>query len=285
MSGAKIPVVLLANRERPGLGPVVDEVRRVVKHHASIVAELEAEAAPIDSKIQFDRAVVVGGDGTLISQCRRILDRGVPLVGVHFGRLGFLAEFDAESLAEHAAMVFGSNPLVRSRVAIEATVRNAAGKVVHRGRAVNDAVITAGPPYRMIELRLRFGREEGPLLTGDGVIVATPVGSTAYNASAGGPIVHPDNEALIVTPHSPHSLAFRPIVAPSHVDIEVEVMRANEGTAILFDGQELQPLAVGDRVSIARHHTAAKFIGNPRVSYWRTLVEKMRWAVPPNYRS
>jgi len=280
-----VPVILLAPRAKPGVIPVLEEVRRLVHRHATIVAELEADAAPIDPALAFDRAVVVGGDGTLISQCRRILDRGVPLVGVHFGRLGFLAEFDAESLGTHAERVFGSDPLVRSRVAIHAIVRDARGATTFEGVAVNDAVITAGPPYRMIELRLRFGREQGPLLTGDGVIVATPVGSTAYNASAGGPIVHPENEALIITPHSPHSLAFRPIVAPSHMEIEAEVLRANAGTALVLDGQQLRPLSPGDRVSIARHHTAAKFIGNPDVSYWRTLVEKMRWAVPPNYRA
>lgn len=278
-------VVLLAHRSKPGVGPVVEEVRRITQRHATIAAELEADGAPIDAALAFDRAVVVGGDGTLISQCRRMLDRGVPLVGVHFGRLGFLAEFDAESLATHAERVFGTDPLVRSRVAIHAIVRNREGRNLFESVAVNDAVVTAGPPYRMIELRLRFGAEEGPRLTGDGVIVATPVGSTAYNASAGGPIVHPENEALIITPHSPHSLAFRPIVAPSHVELEVEVLRANEGTALVLDGQEMRPLAPGDRLSIARHHTAAKFIGNPEVSYWRTLVEKMRWAVPPNYRA
>jgi len=278
-------VLLLATRARPGVGPVLEEVRRIVAHHAEIVGELEADHAPIDAALAFDRAVVVGGDGTLISQCRRILDRGVPLVGVHFGRLGFLAEFDDVSLATHAERVFGPNPLVRSRMALDAVVRGADGAILFQGVAVNDAVVTAGPPFRVIELRLRFDKDEGPLLTGDGVVVSTPVGSTAYNASVGGPIVHPENEAMIVTPNAPHSLSFRPIVAPSHVVLEVEVLRANEGTTLVLDGQETRPLAKGERVSIARHHTAARFIGNPDVSYWRTLIEKMRWAVPPNYRS
>jgi len=278
-------VLLIATRGRAGVGPVLEQVRRVVAHHATIVGDLEADDAPIDPALVFDRVVVVGGDGTLISQCRRVLDRGVALVGVHFGRLGFLAEFDDASLSAHADRVFGPDPLVRTRMALDVIVRDAHGATRFESVAVNDAVVTAGPPFRMIELRLRFGRDEGPLLTGDGVIVATPVGSTAYNASAGGPIVHPENEAMIVTPHSPHSLSFRPIVVPSHVAVEVEIIRANEGTALVLDGQEMRALAKGDRVSIARHHTAARFIGNPDVSYWRTLIEKMRWAVPPNYRS
>ncbi|MBX3356647.1 MAG: NAD(+)/NADH kinase [Phycisphaeraceae bacterium] len=278
-------VLLLATRSRAGVGPVLEEVRRIVARHAMIVAEMEADHTAIPPSLSFDRAVVVGGDGTLISQCRRMLDRGVPLVGVHFGRLGFLAEFDDVSLATHAEQVFGPDPLVRTRMALDAVVRNAAGETVFQSIAVNDAVVTAGPPFRMIELRLHFGGEEGPLLTGDGVIVATPVGSTAYNASSGGPIVHPENEALIVTPIAPHSLSFRPIVAPSHEVLEIEVLRANEGTTLVLDGQETRPLARGERVSIARYHTQARFIGNPQVNYWRTLIEKMRWAVPPNYRS
>lgn len=277
-------VLLLATRARPGVGAVLDEVRRVVRRHATVVAELEADNSALDPRMAFERAVVVGGDGTLISQCRRLLQRGVPLVGVHFGRLGFLAEFDAESLVRHAEMVFGAEPLVRTRMVLNVVVRDSHGEMLHEGVAVNDAVVTAGPPFRMIELRLAFGGEEGPLLTGDGVIFATPIGSTAYNVSAGGPIVHPDNEAIVVTPSAPHSLAFRPIVAASHMEVEVTLLRVNEGTTLVLDGQANVPLRAGDRVSIARHHTAARFIGNPGNTYWRTLVEKMRWAAPPAYR-
>ena len=277
-------VLLVADRSRKGVPEALDEVRRIVGAHGRIIEELDADQKPIPSRTAFDRVVVLGGDGTLIAQCRRLIDRGVPLVGVNFGRLGFLAEFDLDGLREHAAMIFGDDPVVRSRMVLDAIVRNARGDLVHEGLAINEAAITAGAPFRMIELKLTLGDRPGPDLVGDGVIVATPIGSTAYNVSAGGPIVQPDLEAIIVTPNCAHSLAFRPIVAPSHIEILIETVRANEGTSLVLDGQAIVPIARGDRVLVGRHHTNAKFIGNPDRSYWDTLVEKMRWGAPPSYR-
>ena len=277
-------VLLVADRSRNGVPEALEEVRRIVGAHGRIIEELDANQKPIPSRTAFDRVVVLGGDGTLIAQCRRLIDRGVPLVGVNFGRLGFLAEFDLDGLREHAAMIFGDDPVVRSRMVLDAIVRNARGDLVHEGLAINEAAITAGAPFRMIELKLTLGDRPGPDLVGDGVIVATPIGSTAYNVSAGGPIVQPDLEAIIVTPNCAHSLAFRPIVAPSHIEILIETVRANEGTSLVLDGQAIVPIARGDRVLVGRHHTNAKFIGNPDRSYWDTLVEKMRWGAPPSYR-
>ncbi len=277
-------VLLVTDRSRQGVPEALAEVRRIIETHARIVEELDADQRPVPLRTTFERVVVLGGDGTLISQCRRLLDRNAPMVGVNFGRLGFLAEFDLQGLHRHGEMIFGGDPLVRTRMVLDAIVRNTRGDLVHEGLAINEAAITSGAPYRMIELKLTLGGRPGPDLVGDGVIVATPVGSTAYNVSAGGPIVNPDVEAIIVTPNCAHSLAFRPIVAPSHLEILIETVRANEGTSLVLDGQAIVPLAKGDRVLVGRHHTTAKFIGNPDHSYWDTLVDKMRWAAPPSYR-
>jgi NAD+ kinase len=110
------------------------------------------------------------------------------------------------------------------------------------------------------------------------------VGSTAYNASAGGPVVHPDTEVLIVTPEAAHSLAFRPVVVPSHTDVRLDVMRANPGTSLLCDGIPVESLQVGDTVVVSRHHHMARLIANPDCSYLHTLSQKLRWAAPPDYR-
>jgi len=228
--------------------------------------------------------VAIGGDGTFIAIARRLIDRDVPIVGVNSGRLGFLAEFDPASLERHAAMVFGAEPLLRQRIVMQVGVRRADGSSVAPEIAVNDAVVTSGPPFRMIEARLRFGSDVGPDISGDGLIVATPTGSTAYNVSAGGPIVHPDVDAFVVTPNAAHSLAFRPIVVPSDMGISIEVVRANEGTTLVLDGHVNINLRTGDRVDIARYATKSQLVGNPDGSYWGTLLSKMRWAAPPNYR-
>ncbi len=277
-------VLLAASPDRPATAIILDEVRRIVAKHAEIVAEIQADSAALSGSLHFDRMVAVGGDGTLIAQVRRILDRGVPLVGVNSGRLGFLAEFDPASLKAQAESIFGLNPLVRQRMVMDVMVKRKDGTVVFHGVAVNDAVVSAGFPFRMIELRLEFSGSAGPDVAGDGVIIASPVGSTAYSVSAGGPIVHPDVEALIVTPICPHSLGFRPIVVPSHLDIAVRVERANDGTTLMLDGQTNIRLAIGDTVIVGRHQSMARLVGNPDVTYWQQLLSKMRWAAPPTYR-
>jgi len=277
-------VLLAASPDRPATASILGEVRRIVAKHAEIVAEIQADSAALSANLLFDRMVAVGGDGTLIAQLRRILDRGMPLVGVNSGRLGFLAEFDPISLEEQADSIFGPNPLVRQRIVMDVIVKRKDGTVVYHGVAVNDVVVSAGFPFRMIELRLEFSGNVGPDVSGDGIIIASPVGSTAYTVSAGGPIVHPDVEALIVTPICPHSLGFRPIVVPSHLDISVRVERANDGTALMLDGQTNIRLAVGDMIQVGRHQSMARLVGNPDVTYWQQLLSKMRWAAPPTYR-
>ena len=277
-------VRLAASPDRPATASILAEVRRIVATHAEIVAEIHADSAALSGNLLFDRMVAVGGDGTLIAQLRRILDRGMPLVGVNSGRLGFLAEFDPTSLEAQAESIFGPNPLVRQRMVMDVIVKRKDGTVVFHGVAVNDVVVSAGFPFRMIELRLEFSGNMGPDVSGDGIIIASPVGSTAYTVSAGGPIVHPDVEALIVTPICPHSLGFRPIVVPSHLDISVCVERANDGTTLMLDGQTNIRLAVGDMIQVGRHQSMARLVGNPDVTYWQQLLSKMRWAAPPTYR-
>jgi NAD+ kinase len=276
--------LLAASADRPSTASILDRVRRVVAAHAEIVAETSIEATELPPHLHFDRLVAVGGDGTLISQVRRVIDRGVPLVGVNSGRLGFLAEFDAETLEREAVRIFGPSPLIRQRMVLDVSVRRRDGEPVFQGIAVNDAVVTSGVPFRMIELQIGFSGQAGPDIAGDGVIVASPLGSTAYSVSAGGPIVHPDVEALIVTPVCPHSLAFRPIVIPSHTDVTISVERANPGTSLVLDGQTNVRLALGDIVIVGRHQSVARLIGNPDVTYWQQLLSKMRWAAPPSYR-
>ncbi|MHC4991960.1 MAG: NAD(+)/NADH kinase [Planctomycetota bacterium] len=244
----------------------------------------DADGAALPEDLNADLAIVMGGDGTLISQARRVLARGLPLVGVNFGRLGFLAEFDPQTLRDLAPVIFGPDPPMVQHMVLEAAVSGGGAAEVRRGVALNECVVTAGPPYRMIELRLRIDGTDGPQLAGDGVIVATPTGSTAYNVSAGGPIVHRGVPSITVTPLAAHSLAFRPIVMPPNTRLEIDVARANDGTTLVCDGQVPIPLRAGSRVSIGRHEHAARFVMNPSTTYWRILLDKMRWAAPPTYR-
>lgn len=282
-SSAKTTSILFSAARRAGTAAVLDEVRRTVAAHSQVAGEFDVEET-LPATLRADRAVVVGGDGTIMAALRQLVDRAIPVVGVNTGRLGFLAEFDTSTLQQHARTVFGPEPDVRQRMVMQAAVRSAAGTLKYQGIAINDCVVTSGPPYRMIELALDFGQEDGPEFLGDGIIVATPVGSTAYNVSAGGPIVHPDVEAIVMTPIAAHSLAFRPTVLPSNTVVVARVVRANAGTTLVLDGHINVQLDVGDTVTVERHHGMARIVACPGTGYWQTLVDKMRWAARPKYR-
>ncbi|MFM7051644.1 MAG: NAD(+)/NADH kinase [Planctomycetota bacterium] len=276
--------LLIANREKPEAARAAEAARAVIARHAEII-DCAADDEPVPASVPFDLAVVVGGDGTLISQTRRLAERGRPIVGINAGRLGFLAEFDVTDLERHAALVFGASPPLRERMllAVE-TVRG--GAVRESGVAINDAVLTAGPPHRMIEMSLSVDDDQqGVDITGDGVIVATPTGSTAYSASAGGPIVHPDVAGITITPICAQSLAFRPVVVGAHETISLAMRRVNEGTCVILDGQRHLKVERGDVVRARRHERTALFVANPSNRYWDALRAKMRWAAPPSYRA
>lgn len=263
---------------------MLDEIRTGIGKWADVVAELDTHLDPLPDDIEADLAVAIGGDGTLLSQARRLVERQIPLVGVNFGRLGFLAEFDWQTLQQHAAIVFGPDPPIVEHMMLAAAVYDPSGTALHSGLAVNDCIVTAGEPFRMIDLRMTIDGAEGPSFSGDGVIVATPVGSTAYNVSAGGPIVDPNLEAMIVTPLAVHSLAFRPFVLCPACELRIEVRRANTGTSMVLDGQVPVRVETGQIVKIHRHDRMARYVANPSTSYWGILLDKMRWAAPPNYR-
>jgi len=298
-------VLLLVNRDKPDVVSALPEVRSLIKAHGTLMAELDSHGGPITPE-QVDGAdliMVLGGDGTLMSQSRRCVHLGLPMVGVNLGKLGFMAEFDLPALRAQAASVLDGRPLlVQDRPMLHVRVRPADRahpqsttdeSSLAPELALNDAVITAGPPYRMVTIEIRIDGVQGPTVTGDGLIVSTPIGSTAYNASAGGAIISPDVEAMAMTPVAAQSLAFRPVVVPANSTIELTLASANDddtleglagGTSLVLDGQVATRLREGQTVTIYRHTRPVHFVRNPRGSYWTTLITKMKWGAPPATR-
>ena len=285
MTTTKPRALLIANAAKPEAVQAAGAVRAAISGRVDLV-EIDATDAPPPASLAFDIAVVVGGDGTLIAQTRRLVDLGKPIVGVNAGRLGFLAEFDVADLVRHEALVFAAHAPLRQRMLLSVEVVAPDGRVREQGLAINDAVVTAGAPHRMIEMALAVDDDQqGVDITGDGVIVATPTGSTAYSASAGGPIVHPDVEGIVITPICAQSLAFRPVVIGAHETIALSLRRVNDGTCVILDGQRHLRVARGDTVRARRHDRRADVVANPSNRYWDALRSKMRWAAPPVYRS
>jgi NAD+ kinase len=280
-------VLLVADPNRDGIPATLAIVDPAIEDRADNVLRIAPDDALPESP--FDVAVVLGGDGTILAQARRLAARETPIAGVNVGRLGFLAEFDAEGFAGAADRVLGDDPPVTERMMLEIAVETVGSATSNAATlewapALNDCVVTAGPPFRMIELGLDFNGNGGPHLSGDGLIVSTPTGSTAYNVSAGGPIVHPSCDAFVITPLAVHSLAFRPIIASPDEPIAITVARVNDGTTLVIDGQLTRRLKTGDRVHVRRGGHRVRMIRDPRAEFWSTVVRKMRWATGPTYR-
>lgn len=285
---------IVANVRKPHVQSALDGLLLSLAGRAQVVG-VDTDRASDLATVEADAVLVLGGDGTLLSTARRLNGRAIPLMGVNFGRLGFLASFTpAELTASVDALLQNRLPVSRRQV-IEASVLpagvecRAAGheQVILKRRfastALNDAVITAGPPFHMIELELCADGDSGVRYDGDGVIVSTPSGSTAYNVSAGGPIIIPGVEAMCITPICPHSLSFRPVVIPSRSTVQIVIIHANPGTTLFCDGQDSTNLSAGERVIVRRSPNDVLLVENPVGHPWRSLAEKLHWAVSPKY--
>ena len=287
-------VFIVANVSKPLVGPALNRLLEELSRRAT-VAGVDTDRQADLEKAEADVIIVLGGDGTLLSAVQRLNGRQIPVLGVNFGRLGFLASFTPEELpAQLDALTQGRLPVSRRQLLETSVVSgDLASKtmdfdeVIRTRRfwsnALNDAVITAGPPYHIIELELWVDEHAGVRFFGDGLIVSTPSGSTAYNVSAGGPIVTPDVEAVCLTPICPHSLSFRPIVISSRSTIQILARRVNTGTTVFCDGQANTHLSAGDRVFVRRSPHDVLLIENPDARPWRSLAGKLHWAIPPTY--
>jgi NAD+ kinase len=287
---------IIANVSKPAVQEALDRWLPDIKHRCEVVG-VEIDGRYDLTKISADVVLVFGGDGTLLSAARRMGGKPIPMMGVNFGRLGFLASFQPDEFLEKFDAFCHGSLRTTSRMMLEASVvpvgedcspldrRAVAAKRRFVATALNDAVITAGPPFHMIEMQISADVETAIRYFGDGAIVSTPSGSTAYNVSAGGPIVNPDVEAFCITPICPHSLSFRPVVVSSCSTVLIVATKVNEGTTLFCDGQASTKLATGDRVVITRSANDAILIENPQAREWRSLAEKLHWAASPNYNS
>ena len=248
--------------------------------------EIVGSAVGVDAtdavKAGVDRLIVFGGDGTLIGVARSMGANQIPLVGVNIGKLGFLAEFSVDEFNASFARIANDDKLVTRRIALHVTVRHD-GDVRDTSLAINDCVINAGPPYRIIRLGVSINGEHLTTVGGDGLIVCTPSGSTAHNLSAGGPIVQPRVPAIVLSPMNPHSLTHKPLVVESDSTIEIHASDVNEGSTAIIDGQVTCPLQPGDRITVRRFESDYLLVRNPLYARWHKLVTKLHWGRSPSY--
>jgi NAD+ kinase len=225
-----------------------------------------------------DLLVVLGGDGTLIGMADRIGRAGsdVPILGVNFGSLGFLTEITLAELYDALEMTLAGHATIESRAMLAArTSRDNAPFADHI--VLNDIVITKGALSRIIEISVTVGDDPVMRVRADGLIIASPTGSTAYNLATGGPIVHPAVDAILLTPIAPHTLTNRPVVIPASSEVHARpIMEGNE-VFVTFDGQSGFPLQAGDLVSVRRAPRPLRIVRSAERTYFDVLREKLKW--------
>jgi NAD+ kinase len=234
------------------------------------ILEYEELAASVDM------IVVLGGDGTMIATARLLDNRDVPVVGINYGSLGYLTEVRVEEMTDALAAILEGNYHLDRRVMLAAELHRGEEKLL-RNRVLNDVVISKSALARIIEIETWFDGQFVNCFRSDGLIVSTPTGSTAYNLSAGGPVVYPSMNAVVVTPICPHTLSNRPLVLPDDAEIELILKTPDEEVALTLDGQVGYRMQVGDRVLISKSRTTFNLMQPVNRNYFEVLRGKLRW--------
>ena len=244
-----------------------------IEHETGCVVE---SVEPAELSRSVDLILVLGGDGTMIATARMIGDAEVPVIGVNYGGLGYLAEFRIEELFSALTAILEGNYKLEARVMLSVELRRGE-ELVTRNRVLNDVVMNKSALARIIEIETHLNEQFVNSFRADGLIVSTPTGSTAYNLSAGGPVIYPSMNAIVITPICPFTLSNRPIVVPDVSVIEVRLMTEKEDVALTLDGQVGFPLRAGDRVVIRKSRTTFNLVQPANRNYFDLLRDKLRW--------
>ncbi len=225
---------------------------------------------------QSDMVLVLGGDGTMLNAARLVEEREVPILGVNMGGLGFLTEATVDQLYDSLEKIFAEAFLLEERLMLHARIERH-GEHVATSTVLNDVVVSKGTLARMIEVQISINGQFVTSLRGDGLIVSSPTGSTAYSMSSGGPIVEPSVRALLLTPICPHTLTHRPLLVESTAEVEVALVSQEDGAMATFDGQVGVALAHGDTVTVRASEHRTRLIRFPDKTYYEVLRKKLKW--------
>lgn len=277
---------LVGKYQAQGIRPVLDDIAQfLIGLGLDVTLEADtalntgladyASAAVGELGRRCDLGVVVGGDGTMLGVAREMARHNLPLVGINQGRLGFITDVPVGQFRDALAAMVAGDYEEEHRAMIEGGVWRD-GECIFSEFALNEVVVNRGATAGMVELRVTVGDELMASLRADGLIVATPTGSTAYALSAGGPIVHPAIAGWVMCPIASHTLSNRPIVLPDHGEIGIEIV-AGRDASLNFDMHRLASLLHGDQVRVRRSVHKVRFLHPPGWSYYGTLRRKLRW--------
>lgn len=281
-------IAVVGTHRNPKVGESVAElIKHLEEWGLSFCIEQESAAAQdrdFDSVMSLDEigkhcdlAVVVGGDGNLLKAARTLSLHDIPVIGINRGQLGYLTDINPETIAKQLKPILEGDFIQEERFLIQAQV-NRDGKDIHKGSAMNDIVLFPGDIAQMIEFELKMDETFVYSQRSDGLIISTPTGSTAYNLSAGGPILQPDMNALILVPMFPHTLTSRPVVIDADETVCIHISEDNKMEPRLsFDGQAHFNLNIGDVITITKRAHPLRLLHAKNYDYYTVLREKLHW--------
>jgi NAD+ kinase len=285
MASAPLRLIIVADLRIGRVKSAWDEFDQFLKRQAGV----EVVAVDVGNGLDFgalraDLVVVLGGDGAILRACRQMGANQLPILGVNLGRLGFLADVSPTEFREHFATILNRKYHVVPHLMFECLLTRADG-TANSYLGLNEVVVSSGAALRMIDVHLAINGEPATTFSGDGLIVSTPVGSTAHSLSSGGPILRQDLAAFVITPICPHTLTNRPLVDSSECTFTLTVPEAPEGTMLVIDGQIKMPLSPADRIDIRKAPVKFQTAKLPGASYYVTLHRKLGWGGQTNYRA
>jgi NAD+ kinase len=272
---------LLGNADRPRVKEEADRLVPFLKDHCGIVVYDLLQEKDLSS-VEADIALVLGGDGAILRAARQMGYHQVPVLGVNLGKLGFLADVSPQELRACFPQVVKGQYRVTRHLMYVCVVESPEGRQQFLG--LNEVAFQVGHPFHLIDLDLSVDGESVTGFCGDGLIISTPVGSTAHSLSAGGPILEQELSAFVITPICPHTLTFRPIVDSAEKVYTISVRRAEAGSALVIDGQEIVPLTAQHHVTVRKAPVTFGLVKVAGRSHYQTLRDKLRWGTQPNYR-
>jgi NAD+ kinase len=275
-------IVVFANQSRENVRRAVADFEKWLGPRCEVRCIALNEPEKKENFAGSDLVIVFGGDGSLLRAARRLRGHELPVVGVNMGKLGFLAELSETELRERLDDILSGKHNPVKRLMLQATVERAHGA---QGPylALNDVVLRHSLPTHMLTFCLSVNAERATSYNGDGLIVSTPVGSTAYSLSAGGPILVPGVECIVATPVCPHSLANRSIVLASSSELRLSLLNPLQQAQLTFDGQETIAVTPADAVVVTKAPHPFCLIETGKRTFFQTLREKMDWEGHPNY--
>jgi NAD+ kinase len=271
---------VLGNADKPNVREEANRLLPLLRDLGEVVV-FDLEQKEDLSTHSAEVALVLGGDGAILRAARQMGRKQVPVLGINLGKLGFLADLSPTEVRAAIPQLVAGNYRTTSHLMFDCQADALGRRRDFLG--LNEVVVQSGPPFHMLELDLEIDGEMATSFRGDGLIVATPVGSTAHGLSAGGPIVGQELRAFVVTPICPHSLASRTVVESAERTYTITVRRATTAYLVV-DGQDVVPLPAGARITVRQATVSFQLVKVAGRSYYRTLHDKLNWGTSPNYR-